>query len=64
MIYTLVNSQVHQNFDEKSEKCIFIGCCAQSKAYRFYNPFSGKISIRRDVVFDENISWDWSEEQV
>ncbi|KAK3005582.1 hypothetical protein RJ639_017267 [Escallonia herrerae] len=24
-----------------------------------YNPFSGKIFIRRDVVFDENASWDW-----
>ncbi|KAA8532830.1 hypothetical protein F0562_033053 [Nyssa sinensis] len=31
----------------------------QSKAYRLYNPLSGKILIRRDVVFDENASWDW-----
>lgn len=57
--YALVNSQFRHKLDEKSEKCIFIGYCTQSKAYRLYNPLSGKILIRRDVVFDENASWDW-----
>ena len=28
--YALVNSQVHQKLDEKSEKFIFIGYCTQS----------------------------------
>lgn len=31
--YALVNSQVRQKLDEKSEKCIFIGYCTRSKAY-------------------------------
>ncbi|CAL5340443.1 unnamed protein product [Camellia sinensis] len=57
--YALVNSQFRHKLDEKSEKCIFIGYCTQSKAYRLYNPLSGKFLIRRDVVFDENASWDW-----
>ncbi|KAH0711345.1 hypothetical protein KY289_007304 [Solanum tuberosum] len=38
--------------------------CTHSKAYRLYNPFNGKISVRRDVIFDENASWDWSEKLV
>lgn len=58
--YALVNSQFHHKLDEKSEKCIFIGYCTQSKAYRLYNPLSRKILIRRDVVFDEMASWNWS----
>ena len=58
--YALVNSQFRHKLDEKSEKCIFIGYCTQSKAYRLYNPLSRKILIRRDVVFDEMASWNWS----
>ena len=31
----------------------------ESKAYRLYNPTTKKIHISRDVVFDENKSWNW-----
>ncbi|KAL4353579.1 hypothetical protein GQ457_06G019510 [Hibiscus cannabinus] len=61
--YALVNSHTCKKLDKKSEKCIFIGYCTQSKAYRLYNPCSGKFSNRRDVVFDENASWDVTVEQ-
>ncbi|KAJ8616030.1 hypothetical protein MRB53_035402 [Persea americana] len=33
----------------------------QSKAYRLYNPESKKILTRRDVIFDESMSWNWRE---
>ena len=36
--YALKHPQVRQKLDEKSEKCIFIGYCTQSKAYKLYNP--------------------------
>jgi hypothetical protein len=62
--YALVNSQARQKLDEKSEKCIFIGYCTQSKAYRLYNPLNDKVLIRRDVIFDEKASWDRNEQQV
>ena len=52
-----------QELDEKSEKCIFIGYCTQSKSYKLYNPVSEKILVRKDVIFNENVSWDWSKEQ-
>lgn len=55
--YALINSQQHQKLDGKSEKCIFIGYCSESKAFRLYNPTNGKVIIRRDVVFDENSCW-------
>ena len=55
--YALVPSQVRQKLDGKFEKCIFVGYCTQSKAYRLYNPLNGKILTIRDVVFDENVSW-------
>ena len=61
--YALKHPQVRQKLDEKSEKCIFIGYCTQSKAYKLYNPVSEKILVRRDVIFNENVSWDWSKEQ-
>ena len=61
--YALKHPQTRQKLDEKSEKCIFIGYCTQSKAYKLYNPVSEKILVRRDVIFNENVSWDWSKEQ-
>lgn len=51
---------IHSKLDEKSEKCIFIGYSHQSKAYRLYNPVSGNVIISRDVVFNEEASWEWS----
>ena len=57
--YALVNSQNHHKLDEKSEKCILIGYSLQSKAYRLYNPVSGKVIINRNVMFDERASWNW-----
>jgi len=45
--------------DNKSCKAIFLGVSEESKAYRMYNPNSKKIIISRDVVFEENRTWDW-----
>ncbi|GKA00599.1 retrovirus-related pol polyprotein from transposon TNT 1-94 [Tanacetum coccineum] len=45
--------------DDKSKKCVFLGVSEESKAYRLYNPISQNIIVSRDVVFDEDSSWDW-----
>ena len=60
--YALKHPQTRKKLDEKSEKCIFIGYCTQSKAYKLYNPLSENILVRMDVIFNENVSWDWSKE--
>ncbi|KAM2245499.1 hypothetical protein ACFXTI_006427 [Malus domestica] len=47
--------------DDKSLKCIFLGVSEESKAYRLFDPISHKIIMSRDVVFDENQSWNWND---
>ncbi|GMJ14865.1 hypothetical protein HRI_005155700 [Hibiscus trionum] len=47
--------------DDKGEKCIFLGVCEQSKAYKLYNPITKKIVISRDVVFNEAEYWSHDE---
>lgn len=55
----MIKSKSHK-LDEKSKKCIFIGYCSGSKAYKLYNPISGKIVISMDVMCNEDASWSWS----
>jgi hypothetical protein len=45
--------------DNKSHKCIFFGVSDESKVYRLFDPISHKIIVSRDVVFEEDQSWDW-----
>ena len=40
-------------------KCVFVGVSEESKVYRLYNPITEKIIISRDVLFDEENTWDW-----
>ena len=37
-----------------------------SKAWRLYDPVSKKIIVNKDVVFEEEESWDWgiTEEEI
>nr|DAD41107.1 TPA_asm: hypothetical protein HUJ06_015430 [Nelumbo nucifera] len=53
--------------EDKSFTCVLLGVSEESKAYRLYDPIAKKIVISRDVVFEEEKSWDWDksyEEQV
>lgn len=45
--------------DNKSCKCVFLGVSEKSKAYRMFNPISKKITVSRDVIFEEEENWDW-----
>lgn len=45
--------------DNKSEKYIFIGYDSNSKGYKLYNPNSRKTIINQDVIFNEEVEWDW-----
>lgn len=38
---------------------VMIGYEKGSKAYKLYNPESGKVCVSRDVVFEENKGWNW-----
>jgi hypothetical protein len=57
--YVHIPNPKRMKLDVKGEKCVLIGVSEESKAYRLYNPLTKRICISRDVVFDENSSWDW-----
>ena len=38
---------------------MLLGVSEESKAYRLYDPVAKKVVISRDVVFEEDKSWNW-----
>ena len=54
-----VPDERRSKLDDKSEKFIFIGYDNYSKGYKMYNPNNGRTIISRDVVFDEESTWNW-----
>lgn len=38
---------------------MFLGISDESKAYKLFDPIAKKIIISRDVIFEEDKSWDW-----
>jgi len=55
--YVHVLDEKRSKLDPKAEKCIFIGYSLEQKGYRCFNPFTRKLQVSRDVVFDEMVSW-------
>lgn len=45
--------------DARSHKCVVLGVSEESKAYMLYDPDTKKITISRDVIFEEDAKWDW-----
>lgn len=41
---------------------MFIECSEESKAYNLYNPLAKKVAVDRDVIFSEEASCKWIEE--
>ena len=61
LAYAHVPDQQRRKLEDKSRKLIFVGYCDKSKAYRLYDPVEDKVTISRDVQFDEDSAWNWSE---
>lgn len=40
-------------------KCVLVGYCSESKAYRLFDPIASKVIVSRDVIFHENSRWNW-----
>ncbi|KAJ4740894.1 Transposon Ty1-H Gag-Pol polyprotein [Rhynchospora pubera] len=47
-------------FAARSTPMVFIGYEIGSKAYRMYDPVTGKLQISRDAVFEEEKAWNWN----
>jgi len=58
--YAHVPDVKRTKLDDKSMKCVFIGVSEECKAYMLYNLITKKIIISKDVLFDEENIWDWS----
>lgn len=61
--YAHVPNVKRKKLDDKGEKCVFFGVNEVSKAYKLFNPFTKKIVTSRDVIFDEESTWNWSGQQ-
>jgi hypothetical protein len=61
--YAHVPDEKRKKLDDKGEKCVFLGISECSKAYKLFNPLTKKIVTSRDVVFDEENTWDWNRQQ-
>lgn len=48
--------------DSRSMCVIHLGREAGTKAYRLFNPDTGRVHVSRDVVFDETKGWNWTNE--
>jgi len=60
--HTHVPDQTRRKLDDKSQKCVLLGVSDESKAYKLFNPITKKVIVSRDVVFEEEKSWNWSDD--
>lgn len=58
--YAHVPDEKRKKLDDKGEKCVFLGIREVSKAYKLFNPLTKKIITSKDVIFDEQNTWNWS----
>ena len=47
--------------EDRSTKMVFLDYEEGSKAYRLYDPVTGRVTVSRDDVFDEAAAWIWDE---
>jgi hypothetical protein len=54
------NTTLHlKKLEDHGHKTIFVGYESGSKAYRAYDLIMKCVHVTRDMVFDEQVQWDW-----
>jgi len=61
--YAKIPDARRTKLDDKSEKCIFIGYGDRRMGYKLYNPITKKVIMSKDVIFEEDKSWQWNDDQ-
>ena len=56
-----VPKEKRRKLDDKNVCCVLLGVSEETKGYRLYDPLTEKIVVSRDVFFEEEKGWDWSE---
>ncbi|KAL1213897.1 Retrovirus-related Pol polyprotein from transposon TNT 1-94 [Cardamine amara subsp. amara] len=64
LCYVQVPIEKRRKLDDKSKRGVFIGYSSESKGYRILLLDEEKIEVSRDVIFDEEKSWDWEKKEV
>ena len=63
MAYAKIPDARRTRLDDKSEKCIFVGYGDRRMGYKLYNPIMKKVIMSKDVIFEEDKSWQWNDDQ-
>ena len=61
MVHVKTTKKVSK-LEDRSNVMIFIGYELGTKAYRCLDPLSFKVTISKDVIFEETQSWDFSQQ--
>ena len=51
-----------KKLDDRSKPMVYLGVEEGSKAYRLYDPNTRRIVVSRDVIFEEDVPWQWGAE--
>ncbi|EOY33038.1 Uncharacterized protein TCM_041046 [Theobroma cacao] len=62
--YAQVPQQKRTKLDSKTQISINLGYSSVSKGYRLFNVETKKVFISRDVVFNEDIHWNWMKNEI
>ncbi|KAM1017140.1 hypothetical protein COP2_047964 [Malus domestica] len=57
--YTHIPHQLRHKLEKLSNKGVFVGYGTKEKGHRVYNLLAQKIILSRDVIFDEDSTWNW-----
>ena len=52
--YAHVPKQIRNKFDDRSKELVFVGYDSRTKGYKLYDPRNGKVTLSRDVEFNED----------
>jgi hypothetical protein len=58
--YAHVPDQRRIKLDEKSKRCLFIGYCERTKAFRLFDSIENKVIVTKDGHVNEERAWDWN----
>ncbi|CAL2276796.1 unnamed protein product [Prunus armeniaca] len=61
LCYVHVPNELRHKLEPKSVKGAFVGYATCEKGYRIFEPISKKLTLSRDVTFDEEGSWNYIE---
>ena len=49
-----------KKLSDRSRKMVFFGYEEGTKGYRVYDPVEKKLHVSRDVIFEEELAWEWN----